>query len=141
MLKRFKQAVVTTLAAAALLFPLAVPVMVHAADPGVSVQGSLCGGTDLSISATPGDCSKTGSAAETTANSLIHTIINIFSAVVGIVAVIMIIVGGFKYITSGGNDGNVSTAKNTILYAVIGLVIVALAQIIVRYVLGKATSA
>ena len=51
----------------------------------------------------------------------------------------MIIVGGFKYITSGGNDGNVSTAKNTILYAVIGLVIVALAQIIVRYVLGKAT--
>ena len=49
MLKRFKQAIVTTLAAAALLFPLAVPVMVYAADPGVNVQGSLCGGTDLSI--------------------------------------------------------------------------------------------
>lgn len=55
----------------------------------------------------------------------------------GVVSVIMIIIGGLKYITSAGDSGNVSGAKNTILYAIIGLVIVALSQIIVRFVLAK----
>jgi hypothetical protein len=52
----------------------------------------------------------------------------------------MIIFGGFKYITSGGESGNVTSAKNTIIYAVIGLVIVAFAQFIVQFVLGKITA-
>jgi hypothetical protein len=52
----------------------------------------------------------------------------------------MIIVAGFRYITSGGKQESVTGAKNTILYAVIGLIIVALAQIIVRFVLNKATT-
>ena len=68
---------------------------------------------------------------------IIPLVINIFSIVVGVIAVIMIIVGGLKYITSSGDSGNVTSAKNTILYAVIGLVIVALAQVIVRFVLGE----
>jgi hypothetical protein len=50
----------------------------------------------------------------------------------------MIIYGGFRYVTSGGNDASVSGAKNTIIYALIGLVIVALAQVIVHFVLAKA---
>jgi hypothetical protein len=50
------------------------------------------------------------------------------------------IYGGFKYITSGGDSGNVTAAKNTIMYALIGLVVVALAQLIVRFVLGKANN-
>jgi hypothetical protein len=49
----------------------------------------------------------------------------------------MIIVGGVKYITSQGESSNITAAKNTILYAVIGLVVVALAQIIVRFVLER----
>ncbi len=73
-------------------------------------------------------------------SGMINTIINIFSVVVGVVSVIMIIVGGFKYITSGGDSGNVSSAKNTILYAIVGLIIVALAQVIVQFVLNRATS-
>jgi uncharacterized membrane protein len=72
--------------------------------------------------------------------SIIETVINVFSIVVGVVSVIMIIIGGLKYITSGGDSGNVSGAKNTILYAIIGLVVVALAQIIVRFVLDTATA-
>jgi hypothetical protein len=68
---------------------------------------------------------------------LAKTIVQVFSIVVGIVAVIMIIVGGFKYITSGGDSGNITSAKNTIVYAVIGLVIVALAQFIVQFVLTR----
>lgn len=75
--------------------------------------------------------------AEDTVFGIIATVINIFSLVVGVISVIMIIIGGLKYITSGGDSGNVTGAKNTILYAVIGLVIVALAQIIVRFVLTQ----
>ena len=72
-------------------------------------------------------------------NNVISVVINILSVGVGLVAVIMIIISGFKYVTSGGDSGNVTGAKNTILYAVIGLVIVALAQFVVKFVLSKVT--
>lgn len=74
-------------------------------------------------------------------NNLISAIINIMSIVVGIIAVIMIIIGGVKFITSGGDSGKVNSARDTIVYAVIGLIIVALAQFIVKFVLKKATDA
>lgn len=65
----------------------------------------------------------------------IHTVVNVLSIVVGVIAVIMIIIGGLKYITSSGDSSSVNSAKNTILYAIVGLVVVALAQSIVRFVL------
>ncbi len=64
--------------------------------------------------------------------------INAFSFIVGVAAVIMILVGGFKYVTSQGESSNTAGAKNTILYAIIGLVVVALAQIVVKFVLERA---
>lgn len=70
-------------------------------------------------------------------NSLIKTVLNILSLAVGIIAVIMVIVAGLKYITSQGDSNSVNSAKNTLLYAVVGLVIVALAQVIVRFVLSR----
>jgi hypothetical protein len=105
-------------------------------------QGAICKGANtLSVSGAGEDAS---ASSECTADdpsnkvdSLVKQIINIFSVIVGIVAVIMIIYGGFKYITSGGDSGNVTGAKNTILYAIIGLIIVALAQFVVRFVLSK----
>lgn len=72
-------------------------------------------------------------------NDTIKLIVNFLSFIVGVVAVIMIIIAGLKYITSGGDSNNVASAKNTILYAIVGLVIVALAQVIVRFVLQKAS--
>jgi cytochrome bd-type quinol oxidase subunit 2 len=72
-------------------------------------------------------------------NSTVITIINILSALVGVVAVIMIIVSGLRYITSGGATDKITSAKNGLLYAVIGLVLVALAQVIVRFVLHQVT--
>lgn len=68
---------------------------------------------------------------------VISNIINIFSVVVGIVAVIMIMVSGFKYVTANGDSGNLTSAKQTLLYAIIGIVIVALSQFIVRFVLDQ----
>lgn len=67
----------------------------------------------------------------------IKVAVNILSLVVGIAAVIVVIFGGFRYITSGGDSTKVGSAKNTILYAIIGLVVVAMAQVIVRFTLNK----
>ncbi len=72
-------------------------------------------------------------------NSVIANGVNIFTGIVGIVAVIMIVVAGFKYITAAGDSNKVASAKNTLVFAIIGLIIVALAQVIVRFVLNKVT--
>lgn len=57
-------------------------------------------------------------------------------AIAGAVAVIFIIVGGIKYTLSSGDSQEVSKAKNTILYALIGLVVVMSAFVIIRIVTG-----
>ncbi len=74
-------------------------------------------------------------------NSIVNTIINIFSVVVGAVSVIMIIIGGFRYVISGGDSSATKSAKDTIMYAVIGLVVVLFAQVIVIFVLSSTSTA
>lgn len=69
--------------------------------------------------------------------STISDFINVFSIVIGIVAVVMIMVAGFRYITSAGDANGISAAKNTLIYAIVGLIVAAFAQIIVRFVLSK----
>ena len=66
----------------------------------------------------------------------IKTIINAVIGVVGAVAVIMIIVGGINYATSQGDATKVKKGKDTILYGIIGLVIVIMAYAIVNFVLA-----
>lgn len=56
--------------------------------------------------------------------------------IVGIIAVIMLIIGGIKYVVSGGDSKKVTDAKNTILYAIIGLIIAFLAYAIVNFVIS-----
>lgn len=120
----------------AVAFGFSVPGLVPAiaAAETVNIQEGLNCGANFMFSA--GTCEAPDGAAANV-DSLIVTAINILSIVVGVVAVIMIIIGGFKYITSNGDSGAVSSAKNTILYAIVGLVIVALAQIVVRFVLSE----
>lgn len=66
--------------------------------------------------------------------------LNLFSVVIGIVAVVMMMIGGIKYITSQGDATQTNNAKNTILYAAIGLAVAALSQIIVQFVLSRLTT-
>lgn len=73
----------------------------------------------------------------TSVDSAVKSVINILSVVVGVIAVIMVIIGGLKYVTSNGDSNQISSAKNTIIYALIGLVVVAIAQAVVRFVLNK----
>lgn len=69
-------------------------------------------------------------------SGVITTLTNILLFVVGALSVIMIIIGGLRYVVSGGNATAVTAAKNTILYAVVGLVIAFLAFAAVNFVMG-----
>lgn len=62
---------------------------------------------------------------------------NVILYIVGIIAVIMLIIGGIKYVVSGGDSKKVTDAKNTVLYAIIGLVICFLAFAIVNFVIAS----
>ncbi len=136
MLKKIKLAVVSLISIASLGAPVLVPAI--AVAQSADINDGLCQGAELELGATCAQINQT--TAQTRLNEIIALVINIFSVIVGVAAVIMIIVGGLRYIISGGDSGNVTSAKNTILYAIIGLVVVALAQFIVRFVLGKVTA-
>jgi hypothetical protein len=71
------------------------------------------------------------------ASKLIKSVINILLYVLAAIAVIMIIVGGIRYTLSNGNATEITGAKNTILYSVVGLVVAMLAWSIVNFVIGR----
>lgn len=95
-----------------------------------SSQAEICNG----LGQAGGNC---GGGGGTNINHAIAAAINILSLVAGVAAVIMLIIGGFRFITSSGDASNVASARSTIIYALVGLVVVALAQFIVHFVLAK----
>ena len=62
--------------------------------------------------------------------------INLAIGVIGFIAVVIIIYGGFMYTTSAGDSNKVTKAKNAIMYGIIGLVVAMLAFAIVNFVIG-----
>lgn len=91
---------------------------------GAATEGACFGGTDCTAGTTEID-------------TVIKMVVDILSVTIGVIAVIMIIFAGFKYITSGGDGQKVANAKSTMVFAIIGLIVAALAQLIVWFVLGK----
>lgn len=73
-------------------------------------------------------------------NGVFKKITNTILYIVGIIAVIMLIIGGVRYVISGGDAKKVTDAKNTILYAIIGLIICFLAFAIVNFVISALPS-
>ncbi|MCL2037520.1 pilin [Candidatus Saccharibacteria bacterium] len=67
-------------------------------------------------------------------NSTIQQVINIMLFIIGILSVIMIIWGGISYVLSRGDPEKVKNAKNTIIYAIVGLIVAILAFAIVQWV-------
>jgi len=126
-----KKKIVSIVFAAALLLA---PVMISNTGFALfdNAKGEACAG--LAVSDT-GKCGDGGS----TINKVLKNVLNVMTVIIGLIAVIMIIVGGTKFITSGGDSGKVSSARSTLISAVVGLVIVALAQIVVQFVLKNAT--
>lgn len=137
MIKTIKKLLATLSLGFVIAMPF-VPVAVHAqADCLDSSGGTIA--SCLNNGADKTDPDANNGDVNDRVNKTIRLVINVFSLIVGVISVIMIIIGGLKYITSGGESGNITGAKNTILYAIIGLVVVALAQVIVKFVLSKAT--
>lgn len=137
MIQKFKNKLVILASILALAVPALAPVAVSAAGNPSLVDNNLCNGSNFNISTDSAGSTCPTDSSTGGINGLLRKAVNVISAVVGVIAVIMIIVGGFKYITSGGDSNNVSGAKNTIIYAIIGLIIVALAQVIVHFVLNQ----
>lgn len=101
----------------------AAPVPAHAAD----IIAPACQGATGTACTSRGDDPK--AIAKTIADTLLF--------ILGIVSVIMIIIGGFRYVLSAGDAAAIKSAKNTVFYAVIGLAIALLSFTIVNFVIGK----
>jgi hypothetical protein len=118
--------------AALLVLSFSTPAIATVAAASNPFKNSACNGLEP-IDAS--GCTGGGTALNTT----VRAILNILSVIVGVAAVIMIILSGLRYITSGGDASKVGAAKSSLIYALIGLVIVALAQVIVHFVFAKVT--
>ena len=99
-----------------------VPAQVALADPA----GEISKGID-----------QAGGKNEPSLGSRFQDIVNVMLYIIGAIAVIMIVIGGIRYVTSNGDSGSVKSAKDTILYAVIGLIIAILAYSIVNFVVDS----
>ena len=70
-------------------------------------------------------------------DNILKNVVQLVAILVGIAATIMIMVAGFKYATAGGEANKIASAKSTLIYALVGLVIAAMAQLIVGFVLKQ----
>ena len=67
---------------------------------------------------------------------IFNNITNLLLFIIGVLSVIMLIIGGIRYVISGGNQQAITSAKNTILYAIVGLIIAILSFAIINFVVG-----
>lgn len=114
------------------------PVGVRAADvisPGT--QG-ICSNTKAAQSSICKDNAAQQKSSDTNpVASLIGKISTIVAIVAGIAAVIMIIISGFKFVTSAGDAQKVAGARNTLVWSVVGLIVVVLAAVIISFIMSK----
>ena len=111
---------------------LVVPTVALAVAPAVSADGSFT--LDSGVKSAQGEGV---SDAASDPQTLVKQFVNIFLFAVGALSVIMLIWGGIRYTTSAGDSNKVTAAKNTVLYAIAGLVIAILAYAIVNMVIDK----
>lgn len=101
-----------------------------------SFKTEVCSGLDQLNSA-----QSCGTGGQSVINKVIKAVVQVLSVVLGVAGVIMVIISGFRYITSGGDSGSVSSAKRTLIYALVGLAVAALAQFLVHFVINNAVKA
>lgn len=84
------------------------------------------------------ECDSTSGSAQDVASGPIKTVVRLLSFLVGVACVLMIIYGAFRIVTSGGNSDSVKSGRTTIIYALVGLVLVLLANVIVSFTYKQA---
>ncbi|MGD8373769.1 MAG: pilin [Candidatus Woesebacteria bacterium] len=116
-----------------LLVPAVVFALAFSATPVSAVDCSDATAGGISAGA---ECAAPSDAAQNLfgEDSIFQIITNILLFLIGAVSVIMLIIGGIRYVTSNGDQAAVTGAKNTILYAIIGVVVAFLAFAAVRFV-------
>lgn len=120
--------------------------------PVLALGISLVAPVAQSASAATADCSETNLSVTSGAScakgddqssdlfgssGIFKTITNVMLFIIGAVSVIMLIIGGIRYTVSGGDSAAVTGAKNTILYAIVGIVVALLAFAVVNFVLTQ----
>lgn len=108
--------------------------MIVIAPTAVFAQGPPAGGLPEAVIAFEGTSS------QPLVNAL-RLIVNGLLIILGIIAAIFVVIGGVRYLTAGSDEDQVESAKRTILYALVGLIIVFLASAIVNFVLNALASA
>lgn len=117
---------------------------VCALGASVSAQGAIdpnvCAGVSDSVfcddhARTQGD--ERGNNSLFGTNGILNKVVRVFFIIVGIGSTIMVVIGGFKYVLSSGDPGKVTSAKNTIIYAIVGIVIALLAQAIIIFLVNN----
>lgn len=73
-------------------------------------------------------------------DGIFRTVTNVLLFIIGAVAVIMLVIGGIRYTVSGGDQNAVTAAKNTILYAIVGIIVAILAYAAVNFVVDSFTN-
>ena len=104
----------------------------------VATENVRCNSTNVSIQ--KGAACAKSTDQEGSITDVIETVTNVLLFVVGAVSVIMLIIGGIRYTTSNGDSSQITAAKNTIMYGVIGLIVALLAFAIVGFVIDSFTA-
>lgn len=133
---KLRKILLNTIATAALaLAAIMVPaVPAYAAGSPACPSGSSSKGQVLQgIGETGGNCDTSQ------VNSTLQAVVTILSYVIGAASIIVIMISGFKYIISGGEQSKVANAKGSLLYAVVGLAVAASAQLLIHFVLFQTT--
>jgi len=99
-----------------------------------SFQSDACNG--LSAISNTGGCGSTSN----TLGDIIKTVVGILSIVVGALSVIMIIVAGIRFTTSSGDSNGVAGARKTLIYALVGLAVAILAQLLIHFAFNTAST-
>lgn len=108
----------------------------------VGAAAADCSDTELSISSGANCAQGTGQADNLFGNGgIFQKVTNILLFLVGAISVIMLIIGGIRYVVSGGDQAAVTSAKNTILYAIVGIVVAFLAYAAVAFVTNSLKTA
>lgn len=127
MIRRLKLLISSLAIVLASLCALAAPVTAQASPPEqLACEGS--GGTWNGTGCSQGTRTVVGT---------IKSVANILIFITSAISVLMVIIGGVRYAISGGEQKAIAAAKNTILYAIIGLILAAAAYAIVNFVLGN----
>ena len=116
---------------------LIIPIMALGVSAALQINNvNVVRATDMTLSGGVSS-SQADDVPQDLAGDVFKNVVNILLFIIGAVSVIMLIYGGIRYTTSGGNANSVTAAKNTIMYSIIGLVVAILAFAVVQFVVTQ----